>query len=145
MTREEYIEKIKKIESLKKEIQTLELETNSFETNSQNELIEKCSKFVGDVIRQDWDDNCARFMHVKSLRRWNRGGLNQKGVPPVVLEGPAVTINVGLGQESAHIDVDCEVYVFDSVEKSKITFLTVDEKERAEEFIKKLLNQIWEN
>ena len=145
MTKEEYIEKINKIEDLKRQIQTIELETNSFEENAENKLVEECSKFVGEIVRQDMGTNCARFMLVTSLRGGCNDAMKSKCVTEVILGGPGVTINVEHGEKSAHIDSDCEIYVWDSVEKSGVTFLTVDEKERAEEFIKNLLKKVWGN
>lgn len=145
MTKEEYNGKINKIEDLKRQIQTLELETNSFEENTENKLVEECSKFMGEIIRQDMGDNCARIMLVTNMRGGRNDEFKPKGVTEVVLEGPGVTINVERGQKTAHIDSNCPVYVYDSVEESGITFLTVDEKERAEEFIEKLLKAVWGN
>lgn len=145
MTREEYIEKINKIEDLKKQIQTLELETNSFEKKSENELIEECSKFVGEVIRQDMGTDHVRFLLVKSLRGGVNDPMRPKCKTEVVLEGPGITINVEHGRKSAYVESDCAVFVYDSAEKSGVTFLTLDEKERAEEFIKKLLKNVWGN
>lgn len=145
MTKEEFIEKINKIEDLKRQIQTLELETNSFEENRENKLVEECSKFIGELIRQDMGDNCARIMRVTNMRGGRNDEFKPKDVTEVVLEGPGITINVERGQKTAYIDSICAVYVYDSVETSGITFMTVDEKERAEEFIKNLLKTVWGN
>lgn len=145
MTKEEYIEKINKIEDLKRQIQTLELETNSFEENDEFNLAEECSNFIGEIIRQDMGDNCARFMLVSSMRGGRNDAMRPNCVTEIILGGPSVTISYEHGRKSVHIDSDCDIFVYDSVEKSGITFMTIDEKERAEEFIKNLLKSVWGN
>lgn len=145
MTKEEYIEKINKIEDLKKQIKTLELETNSFEEKSENDLIEECSKFVGEVVRQDMGTDCVRFLFVKSIQGGVNDPMRPKGKTEVVLEGPGITINLEHGQKRAYVESDSVIFVYDSAEKSGVTFMTLDEKERAEELVKKLLNDVWGN
>lgn len=142
MTKEEYIEKTKKIKSLKEELKTLEIETIIFEEDREDELMDDCSKFVGKVVKQDYGDCSVRYLFVRGMKRGGSDAFKPIYSTEVILVGDGITISRYDGQESIHIDSQCEIFVYDSVEKSHVTIANMEDEEYVNASVKGLLTQI---